>query len=267
MSNSEKIQVTLTAEELQMLEAKREEKRLAEEAAKSAEELKREKEIKEIKELVTKALAYCDARMKAAEELFKGFSSPWKFVVVEEPQEVRVYGYEYTETYPNKVPFIRYGDSENFVVEIKEHQVYSDWGRKKNNGFKMFLSGKRVPYKMSNRAYSSSKTVMNKVNELIEEHNAKVKLEKEKRSFLETSVELLRGEFPGATIEVKNEWVVNKWDRNRSGEEANFIYLSLENGVQIKYRVYESYLSRSGIKFPKVEEESDFRRIMSQINF
>jgi hypothetical protein len=249
----------LTAAELELIENKRKQDILAEEAEKLKKEARFQKESIEIQNSILKEQKEADLQVAAATEYYNGLAKlnpKYKLEVSDRKLKTEIKDYSGTEAiiikrfdYTIKNAQIILSDSP-FYVEVKKHLVYSDsWSRRAtDNGYKMELCGGGF---YNERLLTNTKTLNKKIeDELQAELNAKV-AEQKKASSLDTAYDNLVNKYPEATIIKSTEWERNSYDRKASGETINIITVTLLNKIKIKFKVYsDGTLGRKEISYP-----------------
>ena len=249
----------LTAAELELIENKRKQDILAEEAEKLKKEAKIQKESIEIQNLILKEQKEANLQVAAATEYHSQLvklNPKYKLIVSERELQRDIKDYSGMEAiiikrfdYTIKKAQIILSDS-NFKVEVKKHMVYGgSWkSRPTDNGYKMELCGGGF---YNERLLSNTKTLNKKIEDKLQaELNAKV-AEQKKASSLDTAYDNLVNKYPEATITKSTEWERNSYDRRASGETINIITVTLLNKIKIKFKVYsDGTLGRKEISYP-----------------
>jgi hypothetical protein len=251
----------LTAAELELIENKRKQDALAQEAKALQNAARLQKEIIEYEKAILKDQVDNNALVDAAidfEMQLKKLNPNYKLVKKEREVIRRITG-EYlpdTKNYEREIlKEFKYTitdchitlEGTPFKVEVKKHLVYGDkWSsRVTDNGYKMKLCGGGCE-----RLFSNPKTLNKKIEDKLQaEINAKV-AEQKKASGLDTAYNNLVNKYPEATICKSTEWERNRFDRH-SGESINIITITLPNTISIKFKVYnDGTLGRKEIKYP-----------------
>jgi nitrogen regulatory protein PII len=242
-------QVELTQEELDLIQAKRDQQ-----AAKDQQKLDR------INADIVKAKANIarrqeeDKKQNAAARAFqKELGEGWEEQTKEEERTEKVYlGMEvmWSETYTDCRVYLVNG---NYKVHVNEHTVYSGtWGRGNNKGYKMFVSGPEIEWAYSQKALSKAATVNKKVQEAIDTINAREEAKKKKASVVETAVHDLQVAYPTAKVLATRDWT--RGYSTRVYREYDKITIGFTNGIQVTYEVYsDGRLSRLGVDFGGLE--------------
>jgi hypothetical protein len=247
----------LTAAELELIENKRKQDILAEEAEKLKKEARFQKESIEIQNSILKKQKEANLQVLAATEYYNGLAKlnpKYKLEVTVRKLKTEIKDYSGTEAiiikrfdYTIKNAQIILSDSP-FKIEVKKHLVYGDkWSsRVTDNGYKMKLCGGGCE-----RLSSNPKTLNKKIEDKLQaELNAKV-AEQKKTSSLDTAYDNLVNKYPEATICKSTEWERNSYDRKASGETINIITVTLLNKIKIKFKVYsDGTLGRKEIIYP-----------------
>ena len=292
---NETVQVTLTAEELEFLNAKREEARLAIENAKSEEQKKLEAAEKQVKTWIAEKIKADDKQIQAATEYATKFTAPWELRIIEKEKvekvtdSMRVEKKDengnpvvdengvvqkewvsptlYEETFVSRKAVITDG---RFTVNVKEHFTSSSsWSsRSINNGFKMYLSGKGIDYSYENKPLKNAATIITKCTDIVEAEELQRIANTKAKNAKQTAVNNLKAEYPDATVEVKEEYVYSRYARtNAEGRYETRVTMTFTNKVAITYVLYsDGSLSRYRISYPKMDE-ADFRNKLSNMQF
>jgi len=265
-SNSKMVNVQLSAEELAYIEAKREEARIAAEAAKSKEEKAREAAINRVKADVIKAKKVNAEQREAVAHYFKGFVEKPGWMLVNQANGVVVTDRlhpEYREEYMAETDIITDG---RFRVEVKEHHVWHGT-RRTNNGYRMFLMGVGVDYKYSNIAVKSADTILKKVKEILNDEAYKKAQKAKYESSLEMVTKSLKSAFPTATV------TTSKTSQNLRAfgtpvwETIDMVTIIFANKVSVNYRVYaDGSKSRMNTLIPREINENDFLNALNNLS-
>jgi len=251
----------LTAAELELIENKRKQDILAEEAEKLKKEAKIQKESIEIQTSILKEQKEANLQVAAATEYYNSLAKlnpKYKLEITERElkNEIKDYSgpdHEYIVIkrfdYKLSKAHIILSDSP-FKVEVKKHWVYGGkWSiRSTDNGYKMELCGGGF---YNERLLTNTKTLNKKIEDKLQKDlNAKV-AEQKKVSNLDTAYDNLINKYPEATITKSTEWERNLYGRNYSGETINIITVTLLNKIKIKFKVYsDGTLGRKEISYP-----------------
>jgi hypothetical protein len=254
----------LTAAELELIENKRKQDILAEEAEKLKKEARFQKESIEMETAIRKEQNNCNDQVIATKAYLKELQklNP-NYKLVEQDKELsrHIWG-EYlpdTKNYEREIlKEFKYMitdchitlDGTPFKVEVKKHLVYSDsWSRRATDkGYTMKLCGGGF---YGERLLSNPKTLNKKIEDKLQaELNAKV-AEQKKASSLDTAYDNLVNKYPEATIIKSTEWERNSYNKKASGETINIITVTLLNKIKIKFKVYsDGTLGRKEISYP-----------------
>jgi stress-induced morphogen len=243
----------LTAAELELIENKRKQDILAEEAEKLKKEARFQKESIEIQNSILKEQKENNDQVAAATEYHSQLvklNPKYKLIVSERELQRDIKDYS---TNPSTIlKTINYKISEAhitledspFKVEVKKHMVYSGWRSSTDKGYKMELYGGGF---YNERLLSNTKTINKKIEDKLQaELNAKV-AEQKKASSLDTAYDNLVNKYPEATIIKSTEWERNSYDRKASGETINIITVTLLNKIKIKFKVYSNSIKITNI--------------------
>lgn len=243
-------QIELSQEELDLIQAKREE-----EAAK--EQQRHDK----IQADVLKGKANIARRQEegrkqnaAARAFLKELGEGWEERAREEERTERVYcGLEvmWSEVYTDCRLYFVKGD---YRVHVNQHTVYSGaWGRGTDKGYKMFVSGPKIEYGYSQKALSKAATVNKKVQECIDQINAIEVAKKKKASAVETAVSDLKMKFPEAVVTAFRDWT--RGYGKSAYREYDKLVVKLKNGIELHYEVYsDGRLNRLNVLFSCQDE-------------
>ena len=242
--------ITLTAEELELIKAKREKDV---EAAKTEEEKRYEECLKDMKHSIdtftntTKRLN--EAIIKYAIDL-EALSNK---VVLKREQKIKTFDASYwdsgkeetivlkTEDIQYEKLTITYGDAETAVrdeciIEVKEHRTYgnSAWSSVTNHGYKMFIDG--LGYEHQNRPYKSSKSIIKKIKELLAIRKTAEERGRQKLDTMSEAIELLQERYPEAEIEKTD---IGKHDHKGKYNAQEAIKVKT-NKVSLQVRAYRN---------------------------
>jgi len=249
----------LTAAELELIENKRKQDILAEEAEKLKKEAKIQKESIEIQNSILKEQKEANLQVLAATEYYNSLAKlnpKYKLEVTERELKNEIKDYSGPEAivikrfdYKLSKAHIILSDSP-FYVEVKKHLVYSDsWSRRATDkGYKMELCGGGF---YNERFLTNTKTLNKKIEDKLESIENKKVAEQKKASSLDTAYDNLINKYPEATITKSTEWERNLYDRKASGETINIITVTLLNKIKIKFKVYnDGTLGRKEVSYP-----------------
>lgn len=250
MSNT----LELTPAELQIIKIQREKDALALAEAKAKNQLKIEKDILDCKAAVAKHKKDIALQLEAAQIYCDSLGKGWKLKITTTPAQRYVknnaFGNHgvvlYKEEYVEKNATIVNGE---YCVIVKEHITYRKWDiRGTNNGWKMYLRGPEVDYKYENKAITKAATINKKVDELIEEKQAKVNLNKKQVSAVEATVAKMQALYSGAEVVAVKEWRKEAYEKQ--GYEIDVVKIKMANGISSKWKVYlDGSLSRLEVNF------------------
>ena len=243
-------QIELSQEELDLIQAKREE-----EAAR--EKVKQDRiatDIVKAKANVAKRLEESKKQKAAAESFQKELGEGWTAHTESQKSTERVYwGGEvvWEETYAWDNVSLKNGE---YTVSVYIHTVYgSSWGRGTNKGYKMFLSGPDIEYAYRQKALSKAATVNKKVQECIEAIKAREEHKKNKQTALQTAVSDLKMKFPEAEVTAFKDWT--RGYGKSAYREYNKLVVKLKNGIEVHYEVYsDGRLNRLNVLFSCQDE-------------
>jgi hypothetical protein len=251
------LELELTAAELELIENKRKQDSLEQEAEKLKKEARIQKESIEIQNSILKEQKEADLQVAAATEYYNGLvklDPKYKLEVTEHELKKEIKDYSGTEAivikrfdYTIKNAKIILSDS-NYYITIEKHIVYTGMRfRGDDKGYKMELKGGGF---YSERKVSNPKTINDKiVNKRQAEINAKI-AEQKKASNLDIAYDNFKNKYPDATIIKSSEWERSSYDKH-GGESINIITITLPNTISIKYKVYsDGSLGRKEIRYP-----------------
>jgi len=247
----------LTAAELELIENKRKQDALEQEAAKLKKEAKLQKETIEIQTSILKEQKEANLQVAAATEYYNKLvklDPKYKLEITEVKAKREIKDYSGTEaivlktfSYIIKKAQIILSDSPYYIT-VEKHFVYTGMSfRGDDKGYKMELKGGGF---YSERKVSNPKTINDKiVNKRQAEINAKI-AEQKKASGLDTAYNNLVNKYPDATITKSTEWERNSYEK-KGGESINIITITLPNTISVKYKVYsDGSLGRKEIRYP-----------------
>lgn len=243
-------QIELTQEELDLIQAKRDE--IA--AKEKAQEDRIAAEIVKAKANIARRLEESEKQRAAALAFQKELGEGWVAHTKSHQGIEKVYWggtvvWDETYTWDNV-----HLQKEKYEVSVDIHTVYgSSWGRGTNKGYKMFLSGPDVEYAYERKALSKAATVNKKVEECIEAIRVREEHKKQKASALETAVSDLKMKFPEAVISAFKDWT--RGYGKSAYREYNKLVVKLKNGIEVHYEVYsDGRLNRLNVLFSCQDE-------------
>ena len=271
----------LTAAELELIENKRKQDILAEEAEKLKKEAKIQKESIEIQNSILKEQKEANLQVLAATEYYNSLAKlnpKYKLEVTERElkKEIKDYSgariiYSGTEAiviksfdYTIKNAQIILSDSP-FKVDVKKHFVYSGWAHRSSTdkGYKMELYGGGF---YNERLLSNPKTLNKKIEDKIQSDKDKAEAKLKKASAVETVFNKLTVQYPDAIITIGTEWLRDTWNK-QGGETIDIVGVKLANGIKMKFRVFsDKSISRMEITFP-VKDSYQLLEVMNGVTF
>jgi len=239
----------LTKEELELIQAKRQEEEKKAEARKAQIQSDIDKRLADI----AKYRDADDKQIAATLAFAKELGSRWSVQSTKRPEKVRVYDngeVVWEESFERETATIWYG---KFYVNVQEHIVYSSsWSRHgTNKGFKMYLGGPEVDYKYNSKPLSNAKTINKKVDEVIEAGIAKIEAQKKQLTAVESTIAKMKEMYPEAEVTSDKGWYQpSSYNRRAQGYAFDQVHIKLANGIKISYRVYpDGSLGRQSINF------------------
>lgn len=244
--------IELTPAELELIQVKRQQEELAAQEKAAQKQLAIEKEIARVAESVEGYKRKNAQQVKAAEEFAQLIpSAEYRVEKVQRNVTITRFGETIdTLTYEEKTPYMLLN---GYKISITEHIVYNKWNyRGSSKGYKMYVSGPGIDYKTSNRGYKNAKKVVELIEDTIEAKKAQELYKNKQRNAVETAVANLTEQFPNAKINSGRGCKINPYGTpSNRYTEYDEIVVVLENGIEVKYRVYENgELSRTDLRFP-----------------
>ena len=256
--------IKLTPAELELIQVKRQQEELAAKEAEAKNQVAIENEIKRAEIQVQGYLKKNIEQAKAAAE-FAALVAGCKVVT-------EITDRQYTVTYGGKtVKVIDYTETvvhltlNGYKISVKEHIVYGKWSyRGSSKGYKMYVSGTGIDYKTENRGYKNGKKVVELIEETIEQIKARELYKNKQKNAVETAVANLTVSFPTAKVESGRGYRFNQHaSPSNRYQEYDKIDVTLENGIQVEYRVWENgELSRMKVVFPS----DNAMELLSELN-
>ena len=243
----------LTKEELELIQAKRQEEEKKAEARKAQIQSDIDKRLADI----AKYRDADDKQIAATLAFAKELGSRWSVQSTKRPEKVRVYDngeVVWEESFERETATIWYG---KFYVNVQEHIVYSSsWSRHgTNKGFKMYLGGPEVDYKYNSKPLSNAKTINKKVDEVIEAGIAKIEAQKKQLTAVESTIAKMQELYPEAEVTSDKGWYQpSSYNRRAQGYAFDQVHIKLANGIKISYRVYsDGSLGRQSLSFGGID--------------
>lgn len=247
--------IQLTPAELELIQVKRQQEELAAQEAAVQNQLAIEKEIARVKLQVDGYVKQNAQQVKAAGEFALQMPSSILHIDTRELSDNVSYNGEVHENvkYQQQVAHMTIGE---YKVSVKEHMVYSKYSyRGSSRGYKMYVSGQGIDYKTENRGYKNTQKVVELIENTIQEVKAKEAHTNKQKNAVATAIAELTQQFPNATVRQERGYNTNYYaSASQRHQEYDKLVVTLENGIMIEYRVYESgQLSRTNISFPQHE--------------
>jgi hypothetical protein len=269
----------LTAAELKLIENKRKQDALAQEAKALQNAARLEIEIIQNEKAILKDQVDNNAQVDAAidfEMQLKKLNPNYKLVKKEREVIRRITG-EYlpdTKNYEREIlKEFKFTitdchitlEGTPFKIDIKKHLVYGDkWSSKvTDKGYKMQLFGGGF---YNEKLLTNPKTLNKKIEDKLQEDKEREEAKLKKANALEFVFENLSNLYPDAAINKGTEWLRNTWSKD-GGEMIDKIEVKLANGIYIKYRVYpDKSISRMEITFP-IKDNYQLLEVINGITF
>lgn len=260
--------IQLTPAELELIQVKRQQEELAAQEAAVQNQLAIEKEIARVKLQVEGYIKQEAQQVKAASEFALQIPSSKLHIDTREHVANVSYKGEVVDTikYQEQVAHLTIGD---YKVSVKEHIVYSKYTyRGSSRGYKMYVSGQGIDYKIKNRGYKNTQKVVELIEDTIEEIKAKEAHANKQKNAVATAIAELRQQFPNATVKQERGYSTNYYSSpSNRYQEYDKLVVALENTIVIEYRVYENgQLSRLNIAFPQ-HETMELISILNNMKF
>jgi hypothetical protein len=256
--------IELTPAELELIQVKRQQEELAAQEAAVQNQLAIEKEIARVKLQVEGYIKKEAQQVKAAAEFALQIPSSILHINSRDLEAKATYKSEVVETikYQEEVAHLTIGE---YKVSVREHIVYGKYSyRGSSKGYKMYVSGKGIDYKTENRGYKNTQKVVELIEETVEAIKAQELYKNKQRNAVQNAVANLTEQFPNAKINSGRGCKINPYSTpSNRYTEYDEIVVVLENGIEVKYRVYENgELSRTDLRFPN----SNATQLLSQLN-
>lgn len=266
---SEEITITeLTDQEKALIEQRR--KEAEEQAKKEYEELMRlesearEKAEKEFAEYSERVEKINKATKTFFEDAFK--KEDWKISTTVEKLSKNIYVKGKTVDTVEKEYSRYFLEKGKYVVNVHEHFVdvsgrYSFRSRLQSKGMKMYISGPGIDYNMSERAYARPKTVIDKINGIINKENYRISHLKKHQVAADEVFNELKTKYPEAVATLEEDWNYgyNRYSRRSIYDKPKKEYkavLKFENGLIVSYNIYSDKSKSVNIrKFPAKGED------------
>lgn len=256
--------VNLTPAELEMIQVKRQQEELAAKEKAAQKQLAIENEIKRAEIQVQGYLKKYIEQAKAAKDLAASVAG-CKVVIETEKRKYNVtYGGETVKVIDYTATNVHL-TLNSYTIQVREHIVYGKWNyRGSSRGYKMYVSGPGIDYKASSRGYKNGKKVVELIEETIEQRKAQELQKNKQKNAIETAVANLMEQFPTAKVESGRGYKINHYaSPSNRYTDYDKIDVTLENGVQVEYRVYANgTLERMSLKFPS----HNATELLSQLN-
>lgn len=243
--------LTLTPEEIAMIEIKRKREELEKQEQLLKHKQRLDKDIEYQKSLMKKDIADGEAQVKVTQDLFsKGFDTSlfeinissyskyydvWQYMNLDNPKEC---GFE-KETVWKDTATIR-----NAEIRVIGNKNISVRVIKDRTAWKMELSGVRGVSSL--RGYTNPKTVIDKIKEQLRVSNKEALLNDLKKKAEETCIEFWSTKYPTATITKQSLYTGGYWGEGRyrswsdRKNEHVGVCIVLTNGVTVYVRYEES---------------------------
>lgn len=241
--------IELSQEELDLIQAKREE-----EAAREKQKQDRiAADIVKAKANIARRLEECKKQRAAAEAFQKELGDDWTMVVQSNKSTEKVWWsgeVVWEETYHYNNVHLENG---KYKVRVDMHTIYSTWGRGTERGYRMFLSGPDVEYRYTQKALKKADTLNKKVQECIDAINAREEHKQKKMTAVQTAVSDLKMKFPEAEVTAFKDWT--RGYGKSAYREFDKLVVRLKNGIELQYEVYsDGSLNRLNVLFSCKDE-------------
>ena len=238
-------QIELTQEELDLIQAKRDQ-----EAAKEQQKQDRiQADIVKAEFEVRKRIEENEKQHAAARAFLKELGEGWEEQMTKEERTQRVYWGQEMVWSKAWMDCRIYLTKDKYKISVNIHTVYNGWRGGTDKGYKMFVSGPEIEYGYSQKALTKAATVNKKIQDCIETITAREEAKKKKLSAVETAVSDLKMKFPEATVTAHKDWTRGYSNKNPY-REYDKLSVKLPNGIEITYEVYaDGSLSRKDVLF------------------
>lgn len=236
--------IELSQEELDLIQAKREE----EAAREKVKQDRIQADIVKGKANIARRLEQSKKQVEAAYAFQKELGESWTAHTDSHKSTERVYwGGEvvWEETYNYDNVHLENG---KYKVRVDMHTIYSSWGRGTEKGYRMFLSGPDVDYRYTQKALKKADTLNKKVQECIDAINAREEHKQKKMTAVQTAVSDLKMKFPEAEVTAFKDWT--RGYGKSAYREFDKLVVKLKNGIELQYEVYsDGRLNRLNVLF------------------
>ena len=244
----------LTVEELALVQAAHEKA----EQEKAAKQAQLEKQIEERRATATAAQLVGEKQVKATYDYFSQFNTVGEFEVVEYPlnREIIIKDSNeilFKEDYVINSAYIKHIESGR-KIRVDEHIIYSEWGRSKNNGYKMFIG-------FEARAYKNVSTIETKLLNEINSKRAKQNAEEIRNTYIADLIETQ----PIPNAKIAKAYISSNYVTSPYGLEIQYSNGSLVTCSINVTEKGEAILSVFKTEFPKPKIEGD--TVMDKLQF
>lgn len=162
-------------------------------------------------------------------------------------------------------------DGDGYTIRVVEHITWGNgWrARSTNHGYKMYISGPGLDYKIERRAYKNPKTALAAIDDAKKQIAYEKAAKAKQANALTTTVEKLQAKYPDATVTTGYDYERSYGRSYSLGAKYDTATVAFANGVTMTFRVYpDGSLSRKEIKFPNlVEGNWDLMDVLAGINW
>jgi hypothetical protein len=265
-------EITLTQNEIEMIQLKREQEALKEREALLVKAAKNEREIQGVKAQMKKNLDYSRAQVAATKAFLDEMMGGWKLQI--DTQNVKYQVRDYLGGGEWESIWEEYQAQETarivngqYTIKVDEHVTSGNsWGHgQKNLGFKMYLSGPGIEWAYERKALGRVSTLIKKYDAALAQIRYEADMKAKKASAVETTVAKMKELYPDAEVVAGTSGKYTDYGR-RNWESFNTATITFANGIQIVYRVYpDASLGRIEMTFPKMETAYDLMDVMNSV--
>jgi hypothetical protein len=256
--------IKLTPAELELIQVKRQQEELAAIEAAANKKIAIEQEVARVKLAVDSYIKRDAQQVKAAGEYALQIPTAGFHIDTRDCSSNVTYQGEVVDTI-NYQEQVAYMLKDGYKISVREHIVHSKYSyRGRSQGYKMYVSGRGIDYKVESRGYKNPKKVVELIEDTIKSIKAEELAAVNQKNAVETTIAMLTQQFPEAQVVSSRGCKINPYGNpSNRYTEYDKVEVKLANGVKIEYRVHSNgYMERLGITFPK----HDTMELVSMLN-
>jgi hypothetical protein len=242
-------ELSLTAQEIEMIKLKREQEENAAKQKAVAQQILRDKEIEKVKSNIEKFIELQKRKNEFAKTSVVKFNSlnkggnQYELIKVDRDKVFECYEYNYAQTGSTKN--IYFTETVKYT-HIAIHPI--GFGVKDNYQYFDIEITDDLNFNWKSKVYKAHKTLNNKIIDLILEKQTEKTKAEQLESALVTVKATLQEKYPDATLEYNKEYIPSTWpNKYYKSYYVNSYTLTFPNGLQVQFKYNENGIISNGV--------------------